>query len=292
MTPPWIWLSVVSALTARPQSWTATTRSTLTLPVSVSTSTSANWAPAVKRFQASSWFSARSAVAETPWLGRQLAGLVPGQRRASDRPGPRRGRRRPGRTRRATFHSRATACGELLLGLAGRAPDRRRARGRRRGAARARARRACRVSPMRDRDPLERQAELLGRDDRDHRAGAGAEVLDAVLDLGRSVAVDRDGRPRARCRRCCTRRRRRRRRRGGSQGSLVLRRASRVLPADLLGADPELLAAHLGGVVLHPELERDPSRACRASSSIVASRAKAPWGWPGRAHRASRGRRW
>jgi hypothetical protein len=53
-------------LTTIPQSWTATTRSTLTFPVSVSTATSANCAPQVNRFQASSWFSARSTVAEAP----------------------------------------------------------------------------------------------------------------------------------------------------------------------------------------------------------------------------------
>src|SRR4029453_2473680 len=72
MTPPWIWLSVVSALTTTPQSWTATTRSTLTFPVSVSPATSANCAPQVNLFQASSWFSARSAVADAPSEGRNL----------------------------------------------------------------------------------------------------------------------------------------------------------------------------------------------------------------------------
>ena len=69
MMPPWIWLSVVSALTTSPQSWTATTFLTRTMPVSTSTSTSANCAPAVKRFHASPWFSAREAVAETPSAG-------------------------------------------------------------------------------------------------------------------------------------------------------------------------------------------------------------------------------
>ena len=69
MTPPWTWLSAVSALTTSPQSWTATIFLTRTSPVSVSTSTSANCAPAVKRFQASAWFSARSAEAETPSAG-------------------------------------------------------------------------------------------------------------------------------------------------------------------------------------------------------------------------------
>src|SRR6516225_10671869 len=45
ITPPLIWLSSVSVSMIRPQSWTATTFFTVTSPVSVSTSTSANCTP-------------------------------------------------------------------------------------------------------------------------------------------------------------------------------------------------------------------------------------------------------
>ncbi len=45
ITPPFTWLSAVRRLIVRPQSWAATIFTTLTCPVSVSTSTSANWAP-------------------------------------------------------------------------------------------------------------------------------------------------------------------------------------------------------------------------------------------------------
>src|SRR6516225_9233172 len=43
--PPLTWLSQVSLLTIRPPSWTQVIFFTLVKPVSVSTSTSANWTP-------------------------------------------------------------------------------------------------------------------------------------------------------------------------------------------------------------------------------------------------------
>src|SRR5262249_28513497 len=139
--------------------------------------------------------------------------------------------------------------GELLLGLGGGAADRGGARGRRGRASRARAVGKVRVADA-DRDLLERQRELLRRDDRDHGARSRPEVLEAVLDLGGAVTVDDDGRPGAGVAGVVPD--------GGAHADAPPDRRIRRLaplvagaPADLLGADPELLAADLGRVVLH-----------------------------------------
>ncbi len=257
MTPPWIWLSVVRALTARPQSWTATTRSTRTLPVSVSTSTSANWAPGDEALPGA--FVVLGAVGRgREARGRkQLAGLGPGDplsSRGRDEAavdGDRLGRHFP-------FLGRGGR--EAALGLERGAADRRRGAWSRLRAARRRAERHPGVSDP-DRDLLERQAELLGGHDRDDRPRARSQILDAVLDLGRAVPVERHRGARARVARVVPDRRTDA---DAAEDRGVLRRPAAVprLPADLLGADAELLAPDLGGIVLHAELERDPCRVC------------------------------
>ena len=74
--PPYTWLSAVSRLTTRPQSWIARTRVTLTMPVSTSTVTSANCTPLVVTDESPGCQSPSTAIACVPDV---LARLGPRQ---------------------------------------------------------------------------------------------------------------------------------------------------------------------------------------------------------------------
>src|SRR5262249_12634435 len=121
---------------------------------------------------------------------------------------------------------------------------------------------------------------------RDHRARAGPEVLSAVLDLGRSVVVDRDRRPRS-----------------GTAGVVPDGRADAdalqdlgvrrlparvtVLPADLPGAHAELLPPHGGGIVV--EADRGGSPPARLRGLVHRAREReGPRGVSWRAHGGAR----
>src|SRR5271154_4114566 len=78
MTPPLIWVSQVSLSTTSPQSCTHKILRTLTKPVSVSTSTSANWTPPAPLDESPSCH-----------LPCDVSGVTPSLRQAANQFGPR-----------------------------------------------------------------------------------------------------------------------------------------------------------------------------------------------------------
>ena len=144
--------------------------------------------------------------------------------------------------------------GDLLLGLPGRGADARRRGGRRRRAAGGGTGRH-RGAANADMDLFERESQFLRGHDADHRARARPEVLNALLDVGRAVAVNGDRGPGARAARVVPDGR------SDADAALdgrVLRGAPgiAVLPSDPLCPETEFLAPDLGGVVAGAEVER------------------------------------
>ena len=105
MPPPCCWPATISGFTIRPQSSTATWRSGVTCPVSVSTSTIETWAP--NGNVAPSWVKSR--VDAEPAV--VLVGVRPRARASEIRPRPARRRRRSRRRRARCPRGRPRASG-------------------------------------------------------------------------------------------------------------------------------------------------------------------------------------
>ena len=157
-----------------PVSWMATIFLTLTMPVSRSTTTSANWQPPTPTLESPSTKLPVSEIDDVPSLRQASFHDITGSPATQSCPSL------SDRSSGLALYDRGDLLEERIPGLGDRVVARRRHRRRRGRAARGLARRERRVADVRD-DVGRLEAEDLRGDDRQDRPGAGADVLGGRL---------------------------------------------------------------------------------------------------------------
>ena len=228
---------------------------TFTMPVSMSTATSANWQPPTPTLDSPCLDTSPSRRSTTsPACGTRLSSDITGSPETQSWPSL------SERSRGRGLDGRRDLLEERIARLGGRVVGRRGHRRRRGRAPRSLARREARVADVRE-DVGRLEPENLGGDDRQHRPRTGADVLRRTSELDRAIGVDRardllvlgaaaaplvqgHAQPMA-----------------DRPGPVLAARLAFLVPADQLGPHLELGLVDgrveiAGGEVLEPELER------------------------------------